>query len=83
MFHIYDITSCDVSCDHIHIALHCLTDKEKEKKKIKPRKIDKNKRKMFKSKYTIILSYFEGPSQDSQILQLTYANHLYRVVDVL
>ena len=53
------------------MALYCLTNKEKEKeKKIKLRKI-------FKSKYTITLGYFEGLSQDSQILQLAYTNHLY------
>ena len=45
------------------MALYCLTNKEKEKeKKIKLRKIDKNKRKIFKSKYTITLGYFEGLS---------------------
>jgi len=51
----YDLTSCDMSCDHIHVPLHYLKrrrkskSKEKEnqkKRNIKSRKIDKRKRKI-------------------------------------
>jgi len=42
--------SCDTSCDHSHMSLHCLKKikeiKTKNKIKIKSKKIDKKKRKL-------------------------------------
>jgi len=52
-FHIYDITSCNYSHMPLH---HPRKEKEKvnqKKRNIKSRKIDKNKRKILVSKYTI------------------------------
>ena len=42
----YDFTSCDMSCDCSHMSLHHPRNKKnKNKRKIKSRKIDKKKRK--------------------------------------
>jgi len=38
LFQTYDITSCDASCDHGHMPLHCPR-KRKKKKKIKRKEI--------------------------------------------
>ena len=52
-----DLISCDISCDHSHILLHCQSKrkrKENQKKRnIKSRKINKRKRKILVSKHTI------------------------------
>jgi len=41
LFQIYDITLYNILCDCSHMSLHYL--KEKKKRKIKSKKIDKNK----------------------------------------
>jgi len=43
MFYVYDIMSCDRSCNHNYVPLHCLRNKSKIKKLIKSKKIDKRK----------------------------------------
>jgi len=42
-FHTYDITSCDASCDHDHMPLHCPQNKIKRKEKKKRNKIKENR----------------------------------------
>jgi len=42
IFQTYDFISCDTSCDHGHVLLHC---SKKTKLKIKSKKIKKTKRK--------------------------------------
>ena len=43
MFQIYDITSCNISCDHYYMPLHYPIKENKIKIKIKSRKINKRK----------------------------------------
>ena len=43
IFKAYHIILYDMSCDHSHMPLHC--SRNKRKRKIKSRKIDKKKRK--------------------------------------
>jgi len=43
---LYDIISCDASCDHSHMPLHHSRKREQKKRNIKSGKMNKKKRKM-------------------------------------